>query len=137
MGKYTEAYNAYNSGLRIDSKDKNLIEKAEKAMNAISAGAPSSTGRGSWSSQPSHAYPSAAGSSATAPGMLGTIQSGGRYFAIVNAFLYLLPLGQAFSAGCYTRYVIAEIVGFLIEIYAKFGLPSYSGLMDYAQVLIL
>lgn len=42
LGKYSEAYNAYNAGLRIDSKDLTLQKKAEQAMNAIAGTSTSS-----------------------------------------------------------------------------------------------
>lgn len=129
--KYTEAYNAYNAGLRISPSDKNLSEKAEKAMNAISGesnSSSSSSGSG-WGNQSSYAQ-----SAAPTTGILGTIQTYGRYFMIGNALLYLVPLGQ-FSLGCYRRFVFSAIVGYLLEVYLKHGLPalSFSALAPYAQ----
>jgi tetratricopeptide (TPR) repeat protein len=81
--KLTDAYNAYNAGLRHDGKDAVLIQKAEQVMNTIaSQSSGTSSGRG-WGSQQSSSSSSSWGSgsastaSATAPplpGFLGKLQ---------------------------------------------------------------
>lgn len=79
QGKHAEAYNAYNAGLRVDSKDKTLIEKAEqvmKAMRSATSDTPSS-GRGWGSSTASSAPAAAAAPAADATGMIGNIQTYG------------------------------------------------------------
>ncbi len=77
QGKLTEAYNAYNAGLRADKNDKTLIAKAEQAMNAIAAADTSSSSSSSsfaWGNSQSQRT-SASAATVSLPGTLGTIQT--------------------------------------------------------------
>lgn len=51
--QYTEAYNAYNAGLRISPNDSTLTEKSEQAMRAIRNASNSNTASSSYTSSSS------------------------------------------------------------------------------------
>jgi hypothetical protein len=156
--KLTDAYNAYNAGLRVDGKDELLMKKSEQVMNVIAGqSAGTSSGRGWGSSQSSSSWDSSATGAAAPvspplPGTMGKIQSYrlgnfdvfdvpcltsflcSRYFMLINAILYLLPFGMSFSVGCYRRAVLATIVGCVLGLYGRQGMPQFN--MAYAQRVI-
>ena len=92
LGRYTDAYNAYNNGLRVAPNDKSLAEKSEQAMNAL-RGPPESSSSNAGSS---------ASSVPASTGLLGKILTYSRIFVIANFFMYLIPFfGSSFSLNCY------------------------------------
>jgi tetratricopeptide (TPR) repeat protein len=97
--KYTEAYNAYNSGLRAAPNDATLTQKAEQAMRAIRAEADRQQ---QWSSSSSGGGFGSSNTS-TPPS---TAASGGilRYLELsifVFAVLYMIPLGRFINVWAY------------------------------------
>jgi hypothetical protein len=58
-----------------------------------------------------------------------------RYFMLINAILYLLPFGMSFSMGSYRRAILASIVGAILGIYGRQGMPQFN--MGYAQRVIM
>jgi tetratricopeptide (TPR) repeat protein len=125
--KYSEAYNAYNSGLRVDKNDKTLQEKAERAMNAISASSTPSSGGGGWGSSSGAGSSYTSNAAPTAPGMLGKAQWYLQLLTMGCAFLYLIPFfGRSFSTTCFRVTVGSSLGGRLITLYTKYGVPKFS-----------
>ncbi len=120
LKRYTDAYNAYNAGLRVDANDSTLKEKAEQAMRAIRNASNSTTSSSSTSSS------STTGSTAPANGQLRLAKMA----VIVLGFVYLIPFlgsinGLAYrgSAGIYAGLNA-------LAIYQKYGMPKFSS--EYA-----
>jgi hypothetical protein len=108
---YTEAFNAYNSGLRMCPNDRVLAEKAEQAMRAIRAAtesANSSNTRQSSSSPPSS--------------LLNRVLGYFKATFLIVAIGYLFPFSKSFSWSCY-RYRI-KLIRYLL--YNHYFPPLYS-----------
>ena len=91
--KYADAYNAYNSGLRVDSKDAVLTQKADQAMNAIASQASAASGRGWASGNQSSGSGASTGNTSTLAadmsGTLGTVQTYGyKYYYSMLSLLF-------------------------------------------------
>lgn len=96
--KFTDAYNAYNSGLRIAPNDSTFTQKAEQAMRAIRTEAERQQ---QWSNSSSSGFGSS--NTSTAPA---TAASGGilRYLELsifLFALLYMIPLGRFINVWSY------------------------------------
>lgn len=89
---YTDAYNAYNAGLRSNPNDPTLTEKSEKAMAAIRDSASSS------SSSSTGFSPSRNGGPKT---LLRTITEYLKMGVLLASFLYLIPFNRTFSLTSY------------------------------------
>jgi hypothetical protein len=119
LGKYTEAYNAYNAGLRIAPNDASLKEKAEQAMNAIRGQADASR-------------PSASGSSTTnINARLASIQALCKVLVVLGALVYCVPFTGRLSAMAYKVYCLAALSDFAIALFVAHGMPQMN--MNYAQ----
>lgn len=118
LGKYTEAYNAYNAGLRHAKGDSSLTEKAELAMSAIRQAATPSTGA----------------ASASVGGRLLTVQGVLKFLVVMNGIIFALPFLNRVAAMNYKVFVFAAFADFGIALYASHGMPRFS--MDYAQKVL-
>jgi tetratricopeptide (TPR) repeat protein len=119
LGKYTEAYNAYNAGLRIAPNDASLKEKAELAMNAIRGQADTS--------RPSTTGSAPAGVNAR----LSSIQAMCKALVVLGALAYCIPFTGRLSSVAYKVYCLAALSDFAIALFAAHGMPQMN--MNYAQ----
>ena len=85
----TDAYNAYNSGLRMCPNDSVLTEKSEQAMRAIrnSTSSPSSDTSTTRSSGTKTIYT--------------TVNEYAKIGCLIASFCYLIPFSRSFSANSY------------------------------------
>lgn len=134
--KYTEAYNAYNGGSRVDPNDQNIKKKMEQCMNAISraSDAASSSARTNTS-----ATSAASAGIPDAQGILGKVQKFSRMGLIASAILYCIPflgyfLGSSFSQMCWMSFCILSIILKVILLYNKYGMIKFN--FDYIQSLL-
>jgi Transmembrane protein 33/Nucleoporin POM33 len=139
IGKYTEAYNAYNSGLRLTgSGDKAVLqEKSEQAMAAIRA-ASDREERARQSASSSYgasgaSYGGSAPSAVSPPGILGVVHKYSKMSVFVSAVLYLVPLSVTrFS---YRIFGISALVSILITLFTKHGMPKFN--MQYGAAVLM
>jgi hypothetical protein len=127
--KYTEAYNAYNGGSRVDPNDQNIKKKMEQCMNAISRASDAAS---------SSARTNTSATSAVVPdaqGILGKVQKYSRMGLIASAFMYCIPfLGSSFSQMCWMSLCILSIALKIILLYNKYGMIKFN--IDYIQSLL-
>ena len=89
LRRFTDAYNAYNSVLRIDPGDPAAAAERDRCMNAIaSTNGSSSSGSGSGSSSTASSPPS------SASGRLGMVEKYLRYVVLISFVAYMLPVGS-------------------------------------------
>jgi tetratricopeptide (TPR) repeat protein len=121
LRRHTDAYNAYNAGLRIDQNDSTLKEKSEQAMRAIrnsstsSESGTSSTGNTSDANVPS-----------SFQGQIRMV----RLAVIGLGFLYLIPFLGSINNMAYRASAILFAVLNMYELYKKHGMPKFSS--EYA-----
>jgi tetratricopeptide (TPR) repeat protein len=122
LKRYTEAYNAYNSGLRIDGNDSTLKEKVEQAMRAIRNESSSSS---TSSSSNTSSRPNTSTSNGATLAVTGQVRLA-KMAVIVLGFVYLIPflgsinnLAYRASAGLYAGLSI-------LALYQKYGMPKFS-----------
>jgi tetratricopeptide (TPR) repeat protein len=129
QGKFADAYDAYNAGLRIDKNDESLKEKLEKASSAIS----NNTSSNKFNSSSQSNFQGL--QSIPVSGILGKVVSYTRFFLLLNAIFYMVPLfGSGFSRGSYNRCVASCVLIQLVVLYSALGIPKFS--MSYAQLLL-
>jgi tetratricopeptide (TPR) repeat protein len=85
----TQAYNAYNTGLRMTPGDKVLVEKLEVAMRNMRNASESTSSSG------------ANGGSVVITGISGKIQQFCNSFSLVLVFMYLIPFTGSLGPICY------------------------------------
>lgn len=112
--RYTEAYNAYNAGLRLSPNDTNMMAKAEQAMRAIRHSTAQSSSN------------SARGASTVAAGPSSAIEAYGKVAIIVLAILYLLPFGRSYRSISYRLAAAASIGLSGMALFKKYGMPKFS-----------
>jgi tetratricopeptide (TPR) repeat protein len=126
--QYTDAYNAYNAGLRITPSDPTLTEKAEKAMRAIRNEAThtsSASSSSSWSSS---------GTTASSAPMTGIFRQL-RLVIVVCVIVYMIPFLPFRLGGTAYRVAAGLYAGLAVyDLYKKYGMPKFS--TDYAQLVI-
>jgi hypothetical protein len=88
---YTEAYNAYNGGLRACPGDATLSEKVEQAMRAIRTASSTSTDHS----------PRASNNASSQSSVYSTIMQYLKATSVVVAFGYLFPFSRSISSACY------------------------------------
>ena len=114
LKRSTEAYNAYNSALRLAPGDSAIQTKLDLAERMIRNESTSSQSR-----------------SASAPAdKLTSIQNYARVTLLVSAILYFLPLGRI-SQSCYRVFVFTAIANYIYVLYRSHGMPQFN--MSYAQ----
>lgn len=124
--QFTEAYNAYNSGLRVAPNDTSLKEKAEQAMRAIQNSSNSSSSSSS----------SGSSSSSTANAPQSIYQKYLKIFSLVCTVLFLLPLG--ISTLFYRAAALASLLDCFLGLYLKHGFPQLntSSLTEYGRKVL-
>lgn len=127
LGKYTEAYNAYNAGLRIAPSDASLKEKAELAMSAMRA---QSDGNSS-SNSSSRANGSGSAVPSNISAKLVSIQALCKVLVLLGAVVYCVPFTGRLSGTAYKVYSLAALSDYAIALYAAHGMPQMN--MGYAQ----
>jgi hypothetical protein len=120
LGRFTESYNAYNAGLRIAPNDSSLKEKAEIAMRAM---------RG-----PEQPAAATAGASAGSTAMLKKISGALKTLVVVDAVLFLLPLGRSINALNYKVFAVSAMADYAIGLYSTHGMPQFN--TAYAQRIL-
>lgn len=131
MAKYTEAYNAYNAGLRVAPGDQSLMEKSEMAMGAIrkaadSSPSSSSSGRG-WGSTGSSTAQSSVVANSGLSRLCGTL----KLFVVLAFFAYVLPIGSSINRLSYKLFTVSALADYAIALYVANGMPQFNA--DYAQ----
>ena len=125
LRKYTEAYNAYNRAVTLDTSNTAYKTQADKAMNAIAADA-ERTNRTYFQAQTQNNY--------TPPGTLGIIKTGCTQLSFVLFLLAFLPLqwipgvGSFFPSNSllYKAFIGMSGIGTLVVLYAQFGFPQFN-----------
>lgn len=133
MGKYIEAYNAYNEGNRIDSNDNSIKQKMETMMNLIARS----------SEQQSRSSSSSSGEIYTqAPGFMGKIQTYCRILIIISFIVSMLPLSflidRRIISLIWRTFVFSGITNNFLSIVIKHGMPKFNStyMQTYMQKLV-
>jgi hypothetical protein len=87
----TDAYNAYNSGLRMCPNDSVLTEKSEQAMRAIRNNTPSSSSSSDTSTSRSSGKKT----------IYTMVKEYAKIGCLIASFCYLIPFSRSFSANSY------------------------------------
>lgn len=127
-GRYRDAANVYDQGLKIDANDTSLKEKRDKSLSMANRPPP----------QPSY-QPTASGGnmssvSIVGNGSLGKIQSMGSYVIIIGAIISMIPFLGSIGLITWRCFLLASIVNRIIIIYTKHGFPQFN--MTYAQSIL-
>lgn len=129
--QYTDAYNAYNTGLRTSPGDKNLTDKAEQAMRSM---------RNASNPPPSNSrfFPNQANSASYTSPTISTPQKYLKLGSFLMAFLYLIPLSLAglgtLSLMFYKASAVASGLSTLVGLYTTHGMPKFTA--DYGMKVI-
>lgn len=124
LGRFTESYNAYNAGLRIAPNDSVLKEKVEIAMRAI---------RGP--EQPAGATAgTTAGATGGSTGILKKVSGALKTLVVVDAVLFLLPIGKSLNALNYKVFAVSAMADYAIGLYSAHGMPQFN--TAYAQRIL-
>lgn len=118
LGRYIEAYNAYNSALRITPNDNSCLEKSEKMQAKIRR-----QNEASQSSSSSNSFSPASG-----------LQSLLRAVIVFSIFFYILPVGRFLNLWSYRLFVISASTNYALNLYNSHGMPQFN--ISYAQRII-
>eukprot|EP01036_Dinobryon_divergens_P031736 gene31736-41191_t len=115
----TDAYNAYNSGLRMCPNDSVLTEKSEQAMRVIRNSTSSSSS--SSSSSNTSAYRSSGTKTIST-----MVKEYAKIGCLIASFCYLIPFSRSFSTNSYRAAVASSILSNLLAIFSKHGWPKFT-----------
>ena len=128
LAKYTEAYNAYNAGLRVAPDDNLLKEKSEMSMVAIrraaesSQSSSSSSGRGGWGSADS----STSQATSVVHSQLSRLCGALKLFVVLTFFAYVLPIGSSINRISYKLFAVSALADYAIALYVAHGMPQFN-----------
>ena len=109
LGRFTDAYNAYNSALRINPNDSTISSKRDQAQQAISnASASSGSSRAPRSTS-----------------LLATIQNYLRFVVVLSSILFLLPLGRM-RITFYRGVIYSALLNYMLLLYQSHGFPKFN-----------
>ncbi len=107
LKRFTDAYNAYNEGLRINANEPGLAAKLSQAENAIRNSASNSNFTGPVSNYDN-------------------LQNTARMVIVGSAFFYLLPLGSFLNRNSYRIFCITALANYLFSIYRVHGMIQFN-----------
>jgi hypothetical protein len=115
LGKHADAYNAYNAGLRIDSKDRVLIQKCDQVMASMRGAAEKVTTQ---TSREDNLYPS---NNARGSVLCALI----RQVVMISCLFSFIPF-FGLQLIFYRVFYVSAIGLYMIGIYLKHGLPQFT-----------
>lgn len=128
IGKYTEAYNAYNEGNRIDSNDNSIKLKMETMMNLIARSSEQERQRSSSTVPETYIQ---------ASGIMGKVQTYCRILIIVSFMISMLPsfiIGRRIVSLIWRTFVLSAITNNFLVLVLKHGMPKFNNV--YLQKLV-